>query len=82
MIDVPVMFSDQGDEIPKSGEFSDWGIGFCKVHLFIPFNYYACFVSYGALRIVFRVVHPFGANWLDLQFPCFLGVDSCERVIE
>jgi hypothetical protein len=39
MIDVPAMFSDQGDEIPKSGEFSDRGIGFSKVHMFIAFNY-------------------------------------------
>ena len=39
MIDVPGMFSDLGDEIPKSGEFSDRGIGFSKVCLFIDFNY-------------------------------------------
>jgi len=31
--------------------------------------------------VVFRLVDPFGANWLDSQLPCFPGVDSCECVI-
>jgi len=38
MIDVPAMVSDQGDEISKSGEFSDRGISFSKVRLFVAFN--------------------------------------------
>jgi len=39
MIGVPSIFSDQGDEIPTSGEFSDRGISFSEVHLFVAFNY-------------------------------------------
>jgi len=39
IIDVPAMFSNQGDEIPQSGEFSDRGIGFSEVCLFIAFDY-------------------------------------------
>jgi hypothetical protein len=39
MIDVPAIFSEQGDEIPKGGEISDTGIGFFKVRLLVAFNY-------------------------------------------
>jgi len=39
LINVPAMFSDQGDEILKSGESSDRGIGFSEVCVFIAFNY-------------------------------------------
>jgi len=77
-----VIFSEQGDEIPKSGEFSDSGISFSEVLLFVPFNYPECFALYGAVRIVFCLVDPFGANWLDSQLLCFLGVDSGECVNE
>jgi len=76
------MLSDEGYEISKSREFSDRGISFSEVCLCVAFNDEVCFVSYGAVRIVFRLVDPFGANWLDSQLPCFPGVDSCECVIE
>jgi len=82
MIDVPAIISDQGDEIPKGGEFSDRGKSFSEVHLFVAFNYYACIVYYGAVWTVLRHVDPFGANWLDSQVRCFPGVDSSECVIE
>jgi len=59
------MLSDQGDEISKSGGLSDRGISFSEVRLFVAFDDQACFVSYGAIRIVFRLLDPFGANWLD-----------------
>jgi len=36
MIDALAMFSKQGDEITKSGELSDRGIGFSEVCSFIP----------------------------------------------
>jgi hypothetical protein len=39
MIDVTVKFAEQGDEIPKSGEFSVSGIDFSEVFLFIAFGY-------------------------------------------
>jgi len=39
MIDVPAMFSDQGDEIPTSGEFSNRSISFSQVRLFVAGNY-------------------------------------------
>ena len=81
-IDFPALFSDQRDEVQNSGEFSDRCIGFSKVHSFIKFNYYVCFVSYGAVRIVFCLVDLFGASWLESQLPCFPGVDRWERVIE
>ena len=38
MIDVPAMFSDQGDEISKWGEFPNSGIGFSDGGLFVAFN--------------------------------------------
>jgi len=81
-IDIPAMFSDPGDEILESGEFSNQVICYFKVCLFVVFKYLAYFVLYSAVRIVFRLVDPFGANWLDSQLPCFLGVDSCQCVIE
>jgi hypothetical protein len=37
MIDVPAIFSDQGDEIPKGGEFSGRGISFNEVRMFVAF---------------------------------------------
>jgi hypothetical protein len=82
MIDVAAIFSDQRDEIPKGGECSDIGISFSEVLLFVAFNYYACFVSYGAVWIVLRLVDSFGANCRASQLHCFPGVDSCECVIE
>jgi len=39
MIDDSAMLSNQGDEISKSGEFSDGGICFSKVRLFIACNH-------------------------------------------
>jgi len=39
MIDVAAMFSDQEEEIPKSGGFSNRSIGFSEVRLFIALNY-------------------------------------------
>ena len=38
MMDVPAILSDQGDEISKSGEFSDSGISFSEVRVFVAFN--------------------------------------------
>jgi len=38
MINVPAILSDEGDEISKSGEFSDRGISLTEVRLFIAFN--------------------------------------------
>jgi hypothetical protein len=38
MIDVPTMFSDQSDEIPKVDEFSDSGMSFYEIHLLIAVN--------------------------------------------
>lgn len=64
--------------MPKQGEFSDGGISVSEVHLFIALNYLVCNVSYGAIRIVLRLVDPFGANWLVVQLHCFLGVDLSE----
>jgi hypothetical protein len=82
IINVPAMLSDQRNDMTKSGEFSDRGIDFSKMSVFIALNYLVCFVSYCAVRIVFRPVDTFGANWLDSQLPCFPGVDSQECVIE
>jgi len=48
----------------------------------VAFNSSACFVSYGAIRILLRLVDPFGADWRDSQLPCFPGVDRFECVIE
>jgi len=76
------MHSDQGDEILKSSEFSDRSISFSEVRLFEAFNDYTYFVSYGAVRIVFRLVDPFGGKWIDSQLPWFPGVDSRVHVIE
>jgi hypothetical protein len=39
MADVPAVFSDQRDEIPNSGEFSDRGISFSEMRLFVVFDY-------------------------------------------
>jgi len=58
------------------------GISFSEGRLLLAFNYYPCFVLYGAVWNVLRFVDPFEANWLDLQLPCFPGVDTCECVIE
>jgi len=39
LIDVPAIFSDQGDEIPKGGEFSGRGKSFSEVCLFVTKNF-------------------------------------------
>jgi len=39
MIDVPAIFYDLGDEIPKGGEFSNRDVSFSEVRLFVAFNY-------------------------------------------
>jgi hypothetical protein len=82
MIDVSALFSDQGDDLPKSGEFSDRGIGFSKGCLIIAFDYEAWCVSYGAGRIVLCLVDPLRANWRESHLHSFPGVDGCECVIE
>jgi len=38
MIDVLAMLSDQGDEISKSGEFSNRGMSFSEVRSFVAVN--------------------------------------------
>jgi len=62
MIDVPAMFPDHRDEIPKSGELSDRGIIFSEMCMFVTFHYEVCFLLNGAVRIVFRHGDPIGAN--------------------
>jgi len=38
MMDIPDIISGKGDEIPKSGEFSDRGISFSEVSSLAAFN--------------------------------------------
>jgi len=61
-INVPARLCDQGDKILKSGEFSDRGISFSDVHLFVALNHSACLVSYGGVGLLFHLVDQFGAN--------------------
>ena len=65
MIDGPAMFSDHGDEISKSSELSIRGINFSEMRFFVVLNQEPSFVPNGAVRIVFRLVAPISANWLD-----------------
>jgi len=65
MFNVPAMISNRRDKIVKSGELFDRDISFSKINLYEAFDYQACFVRYGAIRIVFCFVDAFGAKWLD-----------------
>jgi len=61
MIDIPAIFSNHRDEILTSGEFPDRGTSFSGIRLFIAIDYSPCFVPSSAVRMVFRLVDPFGA---------------------
>jgi len=43
------MFSDQRDEIARTGELSDMGISCSEIGLFIAINYLSYFLSYGTV---------------------------------
>jgi hypothetical protein len=84
MVQIPPgsVFPDERDAILEGIELPNRDISVTQMRLLVFLNDKPCFVLCGPVRIVFSVVNPLRANWLNMQLPCSPGVESGEGVIE